>query len=96
MKNLFLALLLAIAAMLPLNLDNAYLRCSSFDTVTIIQNESLRDLASRYTVNETDQAELMEAICEINSISKDTALQKGRKLQIPVLDNHAGTEVARN
>ena len=96
MKKLFVIMLIAFAALGPLHLNNAYLRSSSFDTVTIRQGESLHTLADKYTVNAGDKEKLVEAICDINNIPADSVLQTGRRLQVPVLTAPSGTELAQN
>ena len=87
MKKLIVTILIAFAALAPMHLDNEYLRTDTFAAITVQPGESLQDVADRYTINETDKSQLIEAICEINGIHADTPLKAGRQLQIPVLGN---------
>ncbi|MCR5175712.1 MAG: LysM peptidoglycan-binding domain-containing protein [Anaerovibrio sp.] len=85
MKNLIVAIIVGIAVLAPLNLTNAYLRCSEFDTVVIHYGDSVENIASRYTDDKDEVRELTEAIIEINDIKNPTKLKAGKKIQVPVL-----------
>lgn len=69
----------------PFNLDNAYLRSDRFDTVTVSRNESVWDIAGRYTVDGKQAKKLTTAIIEVNGLTSDGAVRTGQKLRIPVL-----------
>lgn len=96
MKKLIVTILIAFAALTPMHLDNEYLRTDTFAAVTIQPGESLHDVADRYTINENDKAQLVEAICEINDLHADAPLKAGRQLQIPVLANAEGNAASRS
>ena len=53
----------------PFNLDNAYLRSDRFDTVTVSRNESVWDIAGRYTVDGKQAKKLTAAIIEVNGLT---------------------------
>ena len=55
MKKILVISLIFFAAFSPLHLNNEYLRCSSFDTVTTRTGDTLLTIAERYTVNEDDR-----------------------------------------
>lgn len=73
----------------PLQLSNPYLRSASFETVTVQQQDSVWDIASRYTQDKKQVRRLTEAIIEINALSPDAEIKAGQRLQIPVLHSAA-------
>lgn len=81
------ALLAAIFACLwsPLKFHNEYLRSSSFEKITVSRGESLQDIAGRYTADPEKQESLMDAIAEMNVLSRGEPLPVGWKLLIPVI-----------
>ncbi len=81
------ALLAAIFACLwsPLKFHNEYLRSSSFEKITVSRGESLQDIAGRYTADPEKQESLMDAIAEVNVLSRGEPLPVGWKLLIPVI-----------
>ncbi|MGM9539712.1 LysM peptidoglycan-binding domain-containing protein [Anaerovibrio sp.] len=95
MKKLLATLLITLAFLAPMHLDNEYLRADTFAAVTVQQGENLHDLAGRYTVNEKDKAQLIEAICEINGLQADAVLQSGRRIQVPVLSPADSNAIAQ-
>ena len=95
MKKLLATLLITLAFIAPLHLDNEYLRADTFAAVTVQQGESLHDLSGRYTVNERDRSQLIEAICEINGLTENTVLKAGRRLQVPVLSTADSNAIAQ-
>lgn len=95
MKKIILLVFLSLIALDPLNLSNSYLRCDTFETVTVHPGDTLHKIADKYTVNESDKDELIEAICEINDVHSDSGLRVGRPLQIPVMAHATGNEIAR-
>lgn len=95
MEKLIAAVLIVIAALTSMHLDNNYLRADTFTTLTVQQGESLHDLAGRYTINENDKAQLIEAICEINGLHAEAELKAGRRLQIPVLAGDTDSAIAQ-
>ncbi|MBQ1867202.1 LysM peptidoglycan-binding domain-containing protein [Selenomonas sp.] len=95
-KNLWIAVaFLLFAVVSPFHLTNEYLRSSDFDTVTVKQNDSVWNLARRYTENESRAEELQQAIIEVNGLNPDGSnLRVGQQLQVPVIRNTEGTQLA--
>ncbi|WP_187620218.1 LysM peptidoglycan-binding domain-containing protein [Selenomonas ruminis] len=86
---------LLFAVVSPFQLTNEYLRSSDFDTVTVKQNDSVWNLARRYTENESRAEELQQAIIEVNGLNPDGSnLRVGQQLQVPVIRNTEGTQLA--
>ena len=84
MKNIIIAIIIGLAVVSPLNLNNSYLRCSDFDTVVVKYGEDVETIASRYTENPDQAKELVEAIIEINDIKSERDMKAGKRLQVPV------------
>lgn len=85
MQKKFITFFMAVffVALIPLNLGNAYLRCSDFDTVTIARGDTVRSIAERYA-KDGDAHELQEAIIEINDLQAGH-LMVGREIRVPVM-----------
>ena len=96
MKKILVISLIFFAAFSPLHLNNEYLRCSSFDTVTTRTGDTLLTIAERYTVNEDDREKLVEAISDINSLPIDGPLPSGRAIQVPLLPASGLGQVVQN
>ena len=94
MKKILVISLIFFAAFSPLHLNNEYLRCSSFDTVTTRTGDTLLTIAERYTVNVREK--LVEAISDINSLPIDGPLPSGRAIQVPLLPASSLGQVAQN
>lgn len=89
------SVVLLFAVVSPFQLSNEYLRSSDFDTVTIRQNDSVWNLAHRYTTDEGKARELQQAIIEVNGLDPDGSnLRVGQQLQVPVIKNTEGTQLA--
>ena len=89
------ALVLLLAVVSPFNLTNEYLRAGDFDTVIVKQNDSVWTLARRYTTDETHAMDLQKAIIEVNGLEPDGSnLRVGQRLQVPVLKQTTGTQMA--
>lgn len=69
----------------PLNLSNAYLRCTDFDMITIQENDTLWSIAGHYTADEELAADLREAIIEVNGLESDGKLLVGQVIRVPIL-----------
>ena len=81
--------------MMPFHLTNAYLHSSDFDTVIIKHDDSVWELAHRYTNDEKQAAELQQAIIDVNGLQPDgSGLIAGQNIQVPVLKRSAGNELA--
>ena len=78
----------------PLHLTNAYLRSSDFDTVTVERQETVWQIAGRYTADEKNIRSLVEAIIEVNALSPDGAIRAGQRLRVPVLKGETGPQLA--
>lgn len=78
----------------PFHLTNAYLRSSTFDTVTVERRETVWQIAGRYTEDERNIRSLVEAIIEVNALSPDGAIRVGQRLRVPVLKKDAGPQLA--
>ena len=78
----------------PFHLDNAYLCSDKFDTVTVVQHESVWDIAGRYTVNGKQAQKLTEAIIEVNGLPADGSIRRGQKLKVPVLVKNLPPQMA--
>ncbi len=98
MKKFIFAAVMGIffAVLSPFKLGNAYLRCSSFDTVQVAYSESVWEIAARYTENGDDQRELVEAIIEVNNLGRDALIHTGQKLLIPVRQGGLAPKLANN
>ncbi|BEU88008.1 hypothetical protein TAMA11512_14720 [Selenomonas sp. TAMA-11512] len=82
-KKLIIVFMLAFfLGVLPLNLGNAYLRCSDFDTVTIARGDTVYSIAERYATD-GDFHDLQEAIIEINGLDTKRLIV-GQEIRIPV------------
>ena len=86
MKKHFFAVLLLILAMMPLQLTNTYLRCDTFESITVQKEETVWSLAARYEKNAEHAKELREAIIEINGLNSEGGLRAGQTLLIPVMN----------
>ncbi len=94
-KLLGIALAVALlAALPPFRLDNAYLRSSHFDTVTVARRETVWSIAARYTTDEAQAARLMEAILEVNGLSPESPIRAGQRLLVPVLRRDTAPQLA--
>lgn len=93
--RLILAALCAAAAILlmadPLHLTNTYLRADTFETITVHEGDTASAIACRYTTDSDKQAELLEAIIDINGLTPDAALRAGQSLRIPILGRQRGS-----
>ena len=78
----------------PFHLDNAYLCSDKFDTVTVSRNESVWDIAGRYTTNGNQARKLTEAIIEVNELPADGSVRSGQKLRVPVIMKALPPQVA--
>ena len=78
----------------PLHLTNAYLRSSAFDTITVERQETVWQIAERYTEDQKNIRSLVEAIIEVNALSPDGAIRVGQHLRVPVLKTNAGPQFA--
>lgn len=78
----------------PFHLTNAYLRSSVFDTVTVERQETVWQIAGRYTEDEGHIRSLVEAIIEVNALSPDGAIRAGQRLRVPALKADAGPQFA--
>lgn len=88
-------LMLALLTLLPLNLNNSYLRAGEFDTVTVHTSDTVTALASRYTTDDDKLRELTQAIIEINGLNADGSnLRAGQSLRVPVLSRERNTQLA--
>lgn len=96
MKKIFVISLIFFAAFSPLHLNNEYLRCSSFDTVTIRTGDTIHSIAGRYTVNEYDREKLVEAISDINGLPIEGILPAGRSIHVPVLASASMGQLVQN
>ena len=87
-------LVLFLLGMAPLHLSNGYLRSSDFDIVTIHPNESVWNVAQRYTTENRDTARLVEAIAVVNGLDADANVRYGQKLRVPVLKRNGQPQLA--
>ena len=87
-------LVLFLLGMAPLHLSNAYLRSADFDTVVIHNNESVWNVAQRYTTENKDTARLVEAITEVNGLDAEANVRNGQQLKVPVLKRTGHTQLA--
>ncbi|SDG42099.1 LysM domain-containing protein [Selenomonas sp. WCT3] len=98
MKKKLLSIAVAVllfAVVSPFNLTNEYLRASDFDTVTVKQNDSVWNLARRYTTDEARAMDLQQAIIEVNGLAPDGSnLRVGQQIQVPVVKKTTGTQMA--
>lgn len=78
----------------PLHLTNAYLRSSAFDTITVERQETVWQIAERYTEDQKNIRSLVEAIIEVNALSPDGAIRAGQRLRVPVLKTNAEPQFA--
>lgn len=78
----------------PFHLTNAYLRSSTFDTVTVERRDTVWQIAGRYTEDEGNIRALVEAIIEVNALSPDGAIRVGQRLRVPVLKKDVGPQLA--
>ncbi len=76
---------IALTVMPPFQLDNAYLRSSDFDTVTVTRRDTVWSIASRYTTDEKQMVRLTQAIIEVNGLSPEAVIRTGQRLRVPVL-----------
>ena len=74
-------------AMAPLHISNAYLRSAQFELITVGQQDSVWSIAAHYTVDDTQAANLREAIIAINDLDDAASIRYGQKLKIPVLQS---------
>ncbi len=94
MQLVVVVLLFAVVS--PFQLSNEYLRTSDFDTVTIRQDDSVWNLARRYTADENKAKDLQQAIIEVNGLKPDGSnLRVGQQLQVPVIKKTSGTQLAK-
>ena len=94
MQLVVVVLLFAVVS--PFQLSNEYLRTSDFDTVTIQQDDSVWNLARRYTADENKAKDLQQAIIEVNGLKPDGSnLRVGQQLQVPVIKKTSGTQLAK-
>lgn len=94
MQLVVVVLLFAVVS--PFQLSNEYLRTSDFDTVTIRQDDSVWNLARRYTADENKAKDLQRAIIEVNGLKPDGSnLRVGQQLQVPVIKKTSGTQLAK-
>ncbi len=92
---------LAVAAIMlsvlsAFQLGNPYLRSDNFETITVQRQESVWDIASRYSADNKQIRCLTDAIIEINALSHDAEVKAGQQLQVPLLPraNDSLTKVA--
>ena len=94
MQLVVVVLLFAVVS--PFQLSNEYLRTSDFDTVTIRQDDSVWNLARRYTADQNKAKDLQQAIIEVNGLKPDGSnLRVGQQLQVPVIKKTSGTQLAK-
>ena len=80
-----------LTALAPLHLTNTYLWADTFETITVHEGDTASAIACRYTTDSEKQAELIEAIIDINALTPDAALRAGQSLRIPLLDRQKGS-----
>ncbi len=80
-----------LLALAPLHLTNTYLRADTFETITVHEGDTASAIAHRYTNDSEKQAELIEAIIDINALTPDAALRAGQSLRIPILERQRGS-----
>lgn len=78
----------------PLHLDNAYLRSHTFERVTVERQDTVWNIAGRYTRDEGNIQKLVEAIIEVNGLTPDAAIRAGQSLQVPVLEKATTQQLA--
>ena len=78
----------------PLHLDNAYLHSHTFERVTVERQDTVWNIAGRYTRDEGNIQKLVEAIIEVNGLTPDAAIRAGQSLQVPVLEKATTQQLA--
>ena len=58
------------------------------------RQETVWQIAGRYTADEKNIRSLVEAIIEVNALSPDGAIRAGQRLRVPVLKGETGPQLA--